>query len=61
MRCESGQDGSPNPMTAGNYHASPTVLGVRGRFWTAPSPRRCERVAAQAFDAEGRALGRAPG
>jgi hypothetical protein len=37
---------------------SPPVLGFDGRFWIAPFPGLCMTVEAQAFDAEGKSLGR---
>jgi hypothetical protein len=37
---------------------SPRALGFAGRFWIAGFPGACMRVSAEAFDAQGRSLGR---
>jgi hypothetical protein len=37
---------------------SPPLLGFRGKFWIATHPDQCDGVRAEAFDSEGRSLGR---
>jgi hypothetical protein len=49
--------GEDEPLDA-RLLASPPVLGFAGRFWIASFPGQCAVFSAEAFDGQGRSLGR---